>query len=90
MISISMWMDPDSSSLYVKLNDRISNNEFREGFLEPLKVLGFKFDPSKVAHGLKLKDVKELGLLLRQLESNFTISGLEKNEILYALGMQER
>src|SRR5271157_1595012 len=87
MASVSIWLDSDAFRLYVKLNDRMENRDFHEKFLGPLKVLGFKFDASKVAHALTLSSPEELGLLMRQLDANFTTSPLEKEEILYWLGM---
>jgi hypothetical protein len=87
MASISIWLDCDAFRLYVKLNDRMDNRDFHEKFLSPLKVLGFRFDASKVAHTIALAEPRECGLLLRQLESNFTISPMEKDEIIYWLGL---
>ncbi len=89
-VSISIWLDTDSFKLYVKLNDRMDNRSFHEHFLAPLKVLGFRFDASKVAHGLELYEPGECGLLMRQLESSFRVSPLEKSEIMYWLGLGER
>jgi len=88
MASVSIWLDSDAFKLYVKLNDRMDNRDFHEKFLGPLKVLGFKFDASKVAHALTLSTPGELGLLMRQLEANFATSPLEKEEIMYWLGME--
>ncbi len=88
-VSISIWLDPDSLKLYVKLNDRMDNRDFHEKFLRPLKVLGFRFDASRVAHGLELCEPGECGLLIRQLESSFSVSPLEKGEIMYWLGLRE-
>jgi len=85
--SISIWLDTDLFKLYVKLNDRMDNKSFHERFLAPLKVLGFRFDASRVAHCIELEP-RECGLLMRQLESNFSVSPLEKNEILYWLGLE--
>jgi len=87
--SISIWLDMEGFRLYVKLNDRMDNRGFHEKFLAPLKVLGFRFDASKVAHCLELGEPGECGLLLRQLELNFRVSPLEKEEIMYWLGLQE-
>lgn len=89
-VSISIWLDSDRFKLYVKLNDRMDNRDFHEKFLGPLKVLGFRFDASKVAHGIELSEPQECGLIMRQLESNFRVSPLERDEILYWLGMGER
>ncbi len=86
-ISISIWLDTDSFKLYVKLNDRIGNQDFHEKFLRPLKVLGFRFDASRVAHCLELHEPGECGLLMRQLECSFSVSPLEKGEIMYWLGL---
>jgi hypothetical protein len=88
-VSISIWLDSDSFKLYVKLNDRMDSRDFHEKFLGPLKVLGFKFDASKVAHALTLSSPHECGLLMRQLEHSFTISELEKQEIMYWLGLEK-
>jgi hypothetical protein len=88
--SISIWLDTDRFRLYVKLNDRMDNRGFHEKFLAPLKVLGFRFDAAKVAHCLDLFEPAECGLLLRQLELNFRVSPLEKEEIMYWLGLHER
>ncbi|WP_174590853.1 hypothetical protein [Methanocella conradii] len=87
--SITIWLDQDALKLYVKLSDRMDNREFHERFLAPLKVLGFHFDASKVAHCLELYEPHECGLLMRQLESNFRVSPLEKQEIMYWLGLGE-
>jgi hypothetical protein len=89
-VSITIWLDADSFRLYVKLNDRMDNRDFHEKFLAPLKVLGFRFDTSKVAHGIELYEPGECGLLIRQLEASFRVSPLEKNEIMYWLGLGER
>lgn len=86
-VSISIWLDMEPFKLYVKLNDRMDNRDFHERFLHPLKVLGFRFDASRVAHGLDLTAPQECGLLLRQLDANFRVSPLEKTEILYWLGL---
>ncbi|HTY91103.1 MAG TPA: hypothetical protein VMC84_08005 [Methanocella sp.] len=88
--SISIWLDSDGFKLYVKLNDRMDNRDFHEKFLAPLKVLGFRFDASKVAHGIEIGEPEELGLLIRQLELNFRVGPLEKEEIMYWLGLHER
>ncbi len=88
--SISIWLDTDRFRLYVKLNDRMDNRDFHEKFLAPIKVLGFRFDASKVAHCLEIGEPEECGLLLRQLELNFRVSPLEKEEIMYWLGLHER
>ncbi len=88
--SISIWLDTEGFRLYVKLNDRMDNRGFHENFLAPLKVLGFRFDASKVAHCLEMDGPGECGLLLRQLELNFRVSPLEKEEIMYWLGLRER
>ena len=88
-VSISIWLDSDTFKLYVKLNDRMDNRDFHEKFLTPLKVLGFRFDASKVAHALELSAPQECGLALRQLESSFRVSDLEKSEILYWLGLEK-
>ena len=85
--SISLWLNEDR--LYVKLNGRMDNRDFHEKFLAPLKVLGFKFDASRVAHGIEVYEPEECGLLMRQLEANFRLSPLEKEEIMYWLGLQE-
>ncbi len=90
IVSITIWLDADSFKLYVKLNDRMDNKSFHERFLAPLKVLGFRFDASKVAHGLELYEPGECGLLMRQLEASFSVSPLEKNEIMYWLGLGEK
>jgi hypothetical protein len=87
MAGISIWLDCDAFRFYVKLNDRMDNRDFHEKFLAPLRVLGFRFDASKVAHAITLSEPRECGLLLRQLESNFTVSPLEKEEIMYWLGL---
>jgi hypothetical protein len=87
--SISIWLDSDRFRLYVKLNDRMDNRDFHEKFLRPLKVLGFRFDASKVAHCLELHEPGECGLLMRQLEASFSMSPLEKDEIMYWLGLHE-
>jgi len=86
--SISIWLDSDR--LYVKLNGRMDNRDFHERFLAPLKVLGFRFDASKVAHGIEIRAPGECGLLMRQLEANFRLSPLEKEEIMYWLGLNEQ
>lgn len=86
--SISIWLDGDR--LFVKLNGRMDNRDFHEKFLAPLKVLGFRFDASKVAHGIEVRKPGECGLLMRQLELNFRVSPLEKEEIMYWLGLHER
>ena len=86
--SISIWLDGDR--LYVKLNGRMDNRDFQERFLAPLKVLGFRFDASKVAHCIDVREPGEYGLLIRQLELNFRMSPLEKEEIMYWLGLQDR
>jgi hypothetical protein len=88
-VCISIWLDSDSFKLYVKLNDRMGNQDFHEKFLRPLKVLGFRFDASKVAHCLELHEPGECGLLMRQLEASFSMSPLEKDEIMYWLGLAE-
>ncbi|MCD1293477.1 hypothetical protein CUJ83_00505 [Methanocella sp. CWC-04] len=89
MTSIRIWLDIDTFKLYVKLNDRMDNRSFHEKFLQPIKALGFKFDPSHVAHMMELKSPQELNFLIRQLESNFKVSSLEKNEIMYTLGLKD-
>lgn len=89
MISVTMWMDVDSLKLYVKLNERINNRDFHEKFLRPMKVLGFRFDPSRVAHTIDMTCPQEFALLARQLESNFDVSALEKKEIMYWLGLKD-
>jgi len=89
MASISLWLDGDAFRLYVKLNGRMDNRDFHEKFLAPLKVLGFRFDAGKVAHAIALSEPGECGLLLRQLESNFDVSPLEKEEIMYWLGLTD-
>lgn len=76
--------------LYVKLNERMDNRDFHEKFLAPLKALGFRFDASKVAHGIEVLEPEELGLLMRQLEANFRTSPLEREEIAYWLGLRAR
>lgn len=87
---ISIWLDTDSFKLYVKLSDRMDNRDFHEKFLHPLKVLGFRFDAFRVAHCLELNEPGECGLLLRQLEASFRVSPLEKEEIMYWLGLREK
>lgn len=90
LASISIWVDSDAFKLYVKLNDRMENRDFHEKFLKPLKILGFRFDPFQVAHAIDLSSPQECGLLLRQLESSFSVSDLQKSEIFYWLGLHER
>jgi len=87
--SITIWLDQEAFRLYVKLRDRMDNREFHERFLAPLKVLGFRFDASRVAHYIGLYEPQECGLLMRQLEANFRVSPLEKQEIMYWLGLGE-
>jgi hypothetical protein len=87
MASVSIWLDSEAFKLYVKLDERMDNKDFHEKFLQPLKVLGFHFDASKVAHALELHEPAECGLLIRQLEASFSVSPLEKSEILYWLGL---
>ncbi len=86
--SIAIWMEDDR--LFVKLNERMENRDFHEKFLAPLKVLGFRFDASRVAHALELFAPQECGLVLRQLDANFRLSPLEKEEIMYWLGLHEQ
>jgi hypothetical protein len=86
---VSIWLDLDTSRFYVKLNDRIDNKDFHEKFLQPIKALGFRFDPQKVAHSLDINAPQECGLLIRQLDANFRLSQLEKNEIMYRLGLKD-
>ena len=90
LVSIAIWLDTDSFKLYVKLNDRMESRDFQDGFLKPLKILGFRFDPSRVAHAIDLSAPEECGLLLRQLSCSFSVSELEKKEILYWLGVNEK
>jgi hypothetical protein len=90
LASITIWVDTDAFKLYVKLNDRMENRDFHEHFLKPLKTLGFKFDPFKVAHAIDLASPQECGLLLRQLGYSFSVSDLQKKEILYWLGLEEK
>ena len=90
LASITIWLDTDSFKLYVKLNDRMESRDFQDHFLKPLKILGFRFDPSRVAHAMDLSAPEECGLLLRQLSCSFSVSDLQKNEILYWLGLNEK
>ena len=84
-----MWLDMDSLKLYVRLTGRMDNRDFHEKFLHPLKTLGFRFDPCRVAHGIEFRCPDECGLAIRQLESNFEVSMTEKKEIMYALGLKD-
>ena len=71
MASISIWLDGEATRLYVRLLGRMDNRDFREQFLWPLQILGFRFDPAAVAHFIKIGSLQEYGLLVRQLEANF-------------------
>ena len=90
LASITIWLDSDAFTLYVKLNDRMENRDFHDRFLKPLKTLGFRFDPSRVAHAIALASPQECGLLLRQLDCSFSVSELQKKEILYWLGLDDK
>jgi len=90
LASITIWVDPDSFKLYVKLNDRMESRDFQDNFLKPLKILGFRFDPSRVAHAIDLSTPGECGLLLRQLSGCFSVGELQKTEIMYWLGLNEK
>ncbi len=90
LASITIWLDTDSFKLYVKLNDRMESRDFQDHFLTPLKILGFRFDPARVAHAADLSTPDECGLLLRQLSCSFTVSELQKKEIQYWLGLNEK
>jgi hypothetical protein len=87
MACVRIWLDGDSSRLYIRLAGRLDNREFHERFLGPLRTLGFRFDASAVAHYLEFGCPQECRLIVRQLESNFEVSRLEKKEIFYWLGL---
>lgn len=87
---VKIWLDRDSSRLYVRLaSGRMENRDFHEKFLQPLRMLGFRFDPTEVAHYIEIGEPQECRLLFRQLEANFEVSRLEKKEICYWLGLGE-
>ena len=86
---VRIWLDRDSSRLYIKLAGRLENRDFHEKFLQPVRTLGFRFDAAAVAHYIEIGEPQECRLLLRQLETNFEVSRLEKKEISYWLGLGE-
>ena len=90
MVSISIWLEGDATRLYVRLTGRMDNRDFHEKFLRPLRTLGFRFDPAAVAHCIEIGSPQECGLVVRQLEANFEVSRLEKNEIFYWLGLADK
>jgi hypothetical protein len=89
MASVRIWLDCDSSRLYVRLTDRMDNRDFHERFLRPLRTLGFRFDPAVVAHFIEIGCPPECRLVIRQLEASFEVSHMEKAEILRWLGLGE-
>jgi hypothetical protein len=89
MTGVRIWLDDGGSRLYIKLIDRMDNREFHDGFLRPLRTLGFRFDPASVAHCIEVGTPQECGLVIRQLEASFEVSRLEKQEIFYWLGLDE-
>ena len=87
---VKVWLDRDSSRLYVRLaSGRMENRDFHEKFLQPMRTLGFRFDSTAVAHYICIGEPPECRLLFRQLEANFEVSRLEKKEICYWLGIGE-
>ena len=90
MVGISIWLEGDATRLYVRLTGRMDNRDFHEKFLRPLRTLGFRFDPAAVAHCIEIGSPQECGLVIRQLEANFEVSRLEKQEIFYWLGLADK
>jgi hypothetical protein len=89
MVDISIWLEGDATRLYVRLTARMDNRDFHEKFLRPLRTLGFRFDPAAVAHFIEMDSPQECSLIVRQLETNFEVSRLEKKEIFYWLGLAD-
>jgi hypothetical protein len=89
MADISIWLDGDATRLYVRLTGRMDNRDFHEKFLRPLRTLGFRFEPTAVAHCIEIGSPQECALVVRQLEVNFEVSRLEKKEIFYWLGLAD-
>jgi len=88
---VRVWLGRDLSRLYVKLvrTGRMENIDFHEEFIRPLQTLGFRFDPGCVAHFIEIDEPREYRLLIRQLEANFDVNRLERNEIRYQLGLED-